>query len=309
MMCMCDSLPHQEDTISNDHNPTSMTLIFMLVIPISVTPAMVSEYSLQLVLQDFHLDKETEAVFERFQSGVSLFKVDAKLFKGLFYMAIKDVDTADVEDLKKEFIQKVSKICHISQDNFLTMMYDGNVEIATMPAFQHPEFQESINGIAETIQELQVHHHIGRCFNRDLKLVIAQITAKDWSPLDSKRVASKVILLRKHLGSAISSGCLADVEDAENGLINFDTKEPIPESNPLQVGNEVFSFSDKNVQMSPHKDQVVFLLMSRLLFHSIISCLSYKYVTILPRPLCYTAPFVPQVATGHLMKFYHAADL
>jgi hypothetical protein len=261
------------------------------------------------VLQDFHLDKETEAVFERFQSGVNLFKEDAKVFKGLFYMAIKDIDTADVEDLKKEFFQKVLKICSKSQDNFLTMMYDGNVEIGTMPAFQHPEFQESINQIAETIQALPAHHQIGQCFNRDLIVVIAQISAKDWSPLDSKHVASKVILLRKHLGSAISSGCLADVEDTENGLINFDTKEPIPELNPLQVGNEVFAISDKNVQMSPHKDQVVFLFMSRLLFHSIISCLSYKYVAILPRPLCYTASFVPQVATGHLIKFYHAADL
>ena len=85
--------------------------------------------------QDFHLDKETEAIFQRFQSGVNLVKNDEKLFKGLFYIAIKDVDVSDVEELKDEFRVKLLQICKRSRENFLTKMYGGMVELATMPPF------------------------------------------------------------------------------------------------------------------------------------------------------------------------------
>ena len=46
--------------------------------------------------KDFHLGKETEAIFQRFQSGVNLVKNDEKLSKGLFYIATKDVDVSYV---------------------------------------------------------------------------------------------------------------------------------------------------------------------------------------------------------------------
>ena len=77
-------------------------------------------------------------MFEKFQSGVSLVKEDLELFQGLFYIAIKDVDTSDVEDLKMEFQEKILQICSKSKQNFLTSMYGGEVEIAAMPPFQRP---------------------------------------------------------------------------------------------------------------------------------------------------------------------------
>ncbi|KAH9309559.1 hypothetical protein KI387_037470 [Taxus chinensis] len=69
--------------------------------------------------KDFHLDKDTESAFSRFHSGINLLKQDKKLFKGLFYIAIKDVDTSDVRDLQQEFLEKISQICSKSQDNFI----------------------------------------------------------------------------------------------------------------------------------------------------------------------------------------------
>ncbi|MCO5596632.1 hypothetical protein L7F22_050699 [Adiantum nelumboides] len=56
--------------------------------------------------KDFHLDKETEALFQQFQDGGSLVKTDDKLFKGLFYMEIKDMDASDVDNLENDFIPK-----------------------------------------------------------------------------------------------------------------------------------------------------------------------------------------------------------
>ena len=85
--------------------------------------------------QDFSLDKETEAIFQRFQSGVNLVKNDEKLLKGLFYIAIKDVDVSNVEELKVEFRVKLSQICKISHENFLKKKYGGMVELAAMPPF------------------------------------------------------------------------------------------------------------------------------------------------------------------------------
>ena len=88
-----------------------------------------------LLNQDFHLDKETEAIFWCFQSGAKLVKNDEKLFIGLFYIAIKDASVSNMEDLKNEFSVKLLHICKIFRENFLTNMYGGMVEIAAMPPF------------------------------------------------------------------------------------------------------------------------------------------------------------------------------
>ena len=131
--------------------------------------------------QDFHLDKETEAIFQRFQSGVKLVKNDENLFKGLFYIAIKDVDVSDVDELKDEFRVKILQICKRSCENFLTKMYGGMVEVAAMPPITQWEYhQEIIYDIAFTVEdELGHSYDSGRSFLRDLKLVISQIAVKD----------------------------------------------------------------------------------------------------------------------------------
>lgn len=185
-------------------------------------------------------------------------KADPKLFQGLFYIAIKDVDTSDVEDLKMEFQEKILQICKKSKQNFLTSMYGGEVEIAAMPPFQRPEYHDSIKEIAATVQELGSSHQNGLSFLRDLKLVLAQISTKDWSPIDSKRVAFKISLLRKHWETAISMSCLAaDDNESVAGLINFDTGELIPDSTPLQVGNDnILNLQDTGVRLAPPENQV-----------------------------------------------------
>ncbi|CAM6093207.1 unnamed protein product [Calypogeia fissa] len=222
--------------------------------------------------KDFHLDKETEAIFERFQNGVSLVKTDDKLFRGLFYMAIKDVDTSDVEELKKEFFSKISQICSKSQDNFLTRMYGGAVEISAMPSFNRPEFHESIADIAGTIEELEASYLSGRSFLLDLKLIIAQITTKDWSPIDSKRVALRINLLRKHLRSAISVGSFFS-DGILKPLIQFDDCLDI--SDELLVVHDIdFPISDTALELTAFQEKKVtgdILLSLMATFKTIVS--------------------------------------
>ena len=51
---------------------------------------------------------------------MNLVKNDEKLFKGLFYIAIKDVDVSNLEELKYDFRVKLLQICKRSHENFLT---------------------------------------------------------------------------------------------------------------------------------------------------------------------------------------------
>ncbi|GLJ34373.1 hypothetical protein SUGI_0691130 [Cryptomeria japonica] len=176
------------------------------------------------------------------------------LFKGLFYIAIKDVDTSDVEDLMQEFHEKISQICSKSQDNFILKMYDGKVEIAAMAPYNRSEYYtESLSELAATVTErIKVCYDSGFTFLRDLKLIIAQIAAKDWTSIDSKRVAVAVDMLRRNLTSAVHTGCLSVTNTNEElrVLDNFDTREEVPDF-PVVVGDSSWNIRDTGLYLSP----------------------------------------------------------
>ncbi|KAH9301320.1 hypothetical protein KI387_012903, partial [Taxus chinensis] len=205
---------------------------------------------------EFHLDKETENVFQRFQNGVNLVKSDEKLFKGLFFIAIKDVDLADVEDLKDEFPIKLLQIRKRSHENFLTKMYGGMVELAAMPSFTRKEYyQESLSEIALTMEEDLDHtYQNGRSFLRDLKLVTAQIATKDWTPVDLKCVAMKVNILHKNLESAVREGQLS-MSGASKVLVNFDTQEEIHDV-PIELGDLLIEVQDSGLELAPTEESI-----------------------------------------------------
>ncbi|GLJ34377.1 hypothetical protein SUGI_0691170 [Cryptomeria japonica] len=204
--------------------------------------------------KDFHLDKDTESAFRRFQSGINLLKQDKKLFKGLFYIAIKDVNTSDVEDLMQEFHQKIYQICSKSQENFILKMYDGKIEIAAMAPHNRSEYyRESLSALASTVTErIDFCYDSGFTFLRDLKLIIAQIAAKDWTSIDSKRVAVTVDNLRRNLMSAVHTGCLSVTNTNEElrVLDNFDTHEEVPDF-PVVVGDSSWNIRDSGLYLSP----------------------------------------------------------
>ena len=129
-----------------------------------------------------------------------------------------------MEDLKDEFRVKLLQICKRFRENFLTKMYGGMVELAVMPPFTQQEYhKEILSDIDFTIEEELGHsYESGRSFLRDMKLVIAQIAAKDWTPVDLKRVAMRVDILRKNLVSAVKAGCFS-FPGTNKVLMNFNT--------------------------------------------------------------------------------------
>ncbi|EFJ05272.1 hypothetical protein SELMODRAFT_431728 [Selaginella moellendorffii] len=148
---------------------------------------------------DSHFNKDTEAVFERFQNGVSLVKDSSE-------HGYQRCDAADVDGLCEEFYSKVLYVCNKSKDNFLTRMYGGRIEITAMPPFNRKEVHESISQIATTIERLAAVHQSGKSFLGDFTLLISQICSKDWSSIDTKRIGFRVSMLRKHLKTAIALG-------------------------------------------------------------------------------------------------------
>ncbi|KAH7282158.1 hypothetical protein KP509_35G015400 [Ceratopteris richardii] len=173
--------------------------------------------------KDFHMDKETEAIFQRFQHGVTLVKDDDKLFKGEFFIAVKDVDSADVEDLKVEFHEKIQTMCNRTSENFFLRMYDGQVCILAFPPFQRHEYKRGIETLASGIRETATQYKNGRCFLQDFKLVLSQISAQDWSSVESRRIIMRISTLRTHLQSAITLGHCNDGEM----LANLDNDDDI----------------------------------------------------------------------------------
>ncbi|GLJ34388.1 hypothetical protein SUGI_0691360 [Cryptomeria japonica] len=206
--------------------------------------------------KDFHLDKDTESAFSRFQSGINLLEQDKKLFKGLFYIAIKDVDESDVVDLIQEFHEKISQICSKSQENFILKMYDGKFEIAAMAPYNRAEYyHDSLRELAQTVYETDSCYDNGSIFLKDLKLIIAQIAVKDWSSVDSKRVAIIVDIVRRNLMCAINMGCLSPTNSDEvQELVNFDTQVEVPDM-PLVVGESVLiNIRDSGLSLAPSKE-------------------------------------------------------
>ena len=147
------------------------------------------------------------------------------------------MDVSDVEELKDEFRVKLLQICKRSRENFLTKMYGGMVELAAMPSFTRQEYhQESLYGIAFTVEDELGHSYYSGCsFLRDLKLVISQIAVKDWTPVDLKRIAMKVDILRRNLVSVVKEGFLS-LPSTNKVLMNFDTQEVVGDA-PIELGD------------------------------------------------------------------------
>ena len=75
----------------------------------------------------------------------------------------------------------------------------------------------------------------GCAFLRDLNLIIYQIAGKDWTPVDLKRIAMKVDILRRNLVSVVKEGCLS-LPSTNKVLMNFDTQEVVGDA-PIELGD------------------------------------------------------------------------
>ncbi|KAH9326449.1 hypothetical protein KI387_006627 [Taxus chinensis] len=98
---------------------------------------------------DFHLDKDTESAFSRFQNGINLLKQDKNLFKGLFYIAIKDVDTSQSKWHQKRL------------SNQSEVMKSKAIMNANNNDQKHPKLEDFLGGAFLGVQfsdDAETHH-------------------------------------------------------------------------------------------------------------------------------------------------------
>jgi hypothetical protein len=82
--------------------------------------------------------------------------------------------------------------------------------------------------------------------------MIEKICTMDWAPIDTTCIAFKLNLIKKHLSSAIFSGCFAGIYIGKE-LINLDPQEfrekiETDENELIQVDSYTFNINDTSLQ-------------------------------------------------------------
>ena len=128
-------------------------------------------------------------------------------------------------------------------------MYSGKVEIAAMPPYNRPDYHDSLRDIASTVEEMNSCYHNGTAFLNDVKPLISQIAAKDWTSVDGKRVALRVDILRRNLKSAIDRGRPSTTGEIQM-LVNLDMQEEVS-GFPVVVEDIMFDFLYTGLGLAP----------------------------------------------------------
>ncbi|KAK1937897.1 hypothetical protein P3T76_009634 [Phytophthora citrophthora] len=137
---------------------------------------------------DSRFDKDIDGLFSRFQKGARLIKDDPRLFRGLLYMNIKDVNMDDQQDVTTELVEKLDSIFVANKEqNFLTDMYAGQLEINCSPPFGTIDYYQCMeNDAAVTLQKIMlpssnepVGFVTGKAFLDCLRIVLAKISILD----------------------------------------------------------------------------------------------------------------------------------
>ncbi|RLN87570.1 hypothetical protein BBJ28_00021746, partial [Nothophytophthora sp. Chile5] len=179
---------------------------------LSVLNASVS--MLTIFRMESRFDKDLDALFSRFQKGVQLIKNDARLFRGLLYMSVKDVNVNDQQEVVDELLTKLGGIFETSRDqNFLTEMYAGQLDINCSPPLGTTEYYQSLENVAKTVSETLGTRGgakgfvTGKAFLDCLRVVLAKISILDWTSVDKSTQSLLVADVKHRLPGVLRTGC------------------------------------------------------------------------------------------------------
>ena len=95
------------------------------------------------------LDRNTDQLFTEFNLGSDQLRSIDKIFQGQFMIIVKDVAESDVEDISKEFEEKINGLLHKKKhNNFISKLYSGGFQINPFPLFQTKSTMTSIYWIS-----------------------------------------------------------------------------------------------------------------------------------------------------------------
>ena len=197
--------------------------------------------TMTLFKTEHRIDRDTDQLFSKFNLGSDHLKGTGGIFNGSFVIVIKDVAEADLQDIGKEFIEKINNILlKEKQNNFITKLYKGGFHINPFPPFQTESFFEEIETLREDIISMKPLFCGGPMFRDTMKLLLAKLAINDFTPLSKQQIEARIKFIKNHLETALTDGVLAvssdESNDNSNGLTLLDRQnELIPSKWTLSI--------------------------------------------------------------------------
>ncbi|CAK4684940.1 unnamed protein product [Aphanomyces euteiches] len=164
---------------------------------------------------EMRFDKDIDAMFSKFQQGVSLLKGDPRLFQGKLYLNAKDVNPNDQDSVVFEFQSKLEVILRENcAKNFVTAMYGGDVDITCCPPLGNVDYYEALQEGLELLKMSRdaVSYSSGNDFYDCLSMVLSKISLLDSTSMEGKMKLALAVELRMQIRMGLRYGKLVDCE-------------------------------------------------------------------------------------------------
>eukprot|EP00117_Sycon_ciliatum_P002801 scpid10813/ scgid4163/ len=195
---------------------------------LSVTNAVIS--GLTVFKTEWAIYKETCEMLNQFKKGVELMKNHPKLLCGWFYVNVRDVKTADCQEVHQEFEENFDQIVNEDPlDNFLIRLYKSQRVVHTFPPIQDPTFYNNIERIVHYLKSDKTPHlDTGAEFLDMFKQTLAKVHCGVWTDFQDTIIQQKVFHIEQHLQSAVTRGSIIG-ENGEMEPLQTDSAVEIPD--------------------------------------------------------------------------------
>ncbi|KAK9764513.1 hypothetical protein K7432_007905 [Basidiobolus ranarum] len=180
--------------------------------------------NLILFKNDFAIGRDIHDLFQRFQSGATIFDPaqNPSLFHSHMVIVIRDVPNNDRSEIVREFQSKFSQIVSKEgEDNFITKLHGSRLSILPWPMFNDPQFYTTFNSISKMLNQQKFTHSNARQFLQNIKVLMCKMKICDWSSLDNNLIQIRTKHLSSFLTYAIATGT-EEMEPFVEPLKNYD---------------------------------------------------------------------------------------
>ncbi|PVF98805.1 hypothetical protein CPB86DRAFT_757922 [Serendipita vermifera] len=152
-------------------------------------------------------------------------KANPDLFNSSLVFVVRDVPEEDTEGIVQEFDEKLGKIVmEEGDDNFLSLIHHGTYAIIPWPVMSSSSFYQTFDDVRSLLLDRPISYRTGGHFLNLLKMVMAKIQAKDWSPLEHNMAKQRAQWVDDNLESALALG---KMKSDRGPLFLHDTRKEI----------------------------------------------------------------------------------
>ncbi|POG65607.1 hypothetical protein GLOIN_2v1665293 [Rhizophagus irregularis DAOM 181602=DAOM 197198] len=208
--------------------------------------------NLILFKNQFAVNRDMSTMFQRFQDGATLFESDSKIFQAKLCIIIKDVPSADKEDIVREFRLKFSQlVSEEGEDNFISRMYKGGLDIIPWPMFNDASWFKTLSKVNKKLDKQEAKYENARTFLQNTKVIMAKLKICDWGSLDENLIQIRVATLKRLLPTVVAYG-LEQKDSVNEQLMDRDSGEPIDDQ--IVILSDILSDYEGSTKILPDSD-------------------------------------------------------